>query len=158
MLHVVIPNSPFLFPAPSHLILSSRWAFGSNSLPIAGSVGVGVARRGQRQFQLPPRAIPPSRMGILSPGGISGVSPRHALASPNLGSQGRQVRKRGWLLPSLVQGCFLQMFLQGSRRDSPVKSAQRKPGKVCCMGEWGGLLLLEQGCLPAKLCLPLLGG
>ncbi|XP_054855116.1 protein Smaug homolog 2 [Eublepharis macularius] len=66
------------------------WAFGSNSLPIAGSVGVGVARRGQRQFQMPPRALPPSRMGILSPAGIGGVSPRHALASPNLGSQGRQ--------------------------------------------------------------------
>lgn len=66
------------------------WAFGSNSLPIAGSVGMGVARRGQRQFQMPPRAIPPSRMGILSPAGIGGVSPRHALASPNLGSQGRQ--------------------------------------------------------------------
>nr|XP_034973261.1 protein Smaug homolog 2 isoform X1 [Zootoca vivipara] len=66
------------------------WAFGSNSLPIAGSVGVGVARRGQRQFQMPPRAIPPSRLGILSPAGIGGVSPRHALTSPNLGSQGRQ--------------------------------------------------------------------
>ncbi|XP_062996370.1 protein Smaug homolog 2 [Elgaria multicarinata webbii] len=66
------------------------WAFGSNSLPIAGSVGVGVARRGQRQFQMPPRAIPPSRLGILNPAGIGGVSPRHALASPNLGSQGRQ--------------------------------------------------------------------
>ncbi|XP_053253606.1 protein Smaug homolog 2 isoform X1 [Podarcis raffonei] len=66
------------------------WAFGSNSLPIAGSVGVGVARRGQRQFQMPPRAIPPSRLGILSPVGIGGVSPRHALTSPNLGSQGRQ--------------------------------------------------------------------
>ncbi|KAM3830052.1 protein Smaug homolog 2 [Vipera latastei] len=66
------------------------WAFGSNSLPIAGSVGVGVARRGQRQFQMPPRAIPPSRMGILSPVGIGGVSPRHSLTSPNLGSQGRQ--------------------------------------------------------------------
>ncbi|KAH0631612.1 hypothetical protein JD844_006022 [Phrynosoma platyrhinos] len=66
------------------------WAFGSNSLPIAGSMGVGVARRGQRQFQMPPRAIPPSRLGILSPAGIAGVSPRHALASPNLGNQGRQ--------------------------------------------------------------------
>uniref|UniRef100_A0A8D0L869 Sterile alpha motif domain containing 4B n=1 Tax=Sphenodon punctatus TaxID=8508 RepID=A0A8D0L869_SPHPU len=66
------------------------WAFGSNSLPIAGSVGVGVARRGQRQFQMPPRAIPPSRLGILSPVGIGGVSARHALTSPSLGSQGRQ--------------------------------------------------------------------
>ncbi|XP_028920609.1 protein Smaug homolog 2 isoform X1 [Ornithorhynchus anatinus] len=66
------------------------WAFGSNSLPIAGSVGMGVTRRGQRQFQLPPRALPPSRMGILSPAGIGGVSSRHALAGPGLGGGGRQ--------------------------------------------------------------------
>ncbi|XP_044523356.1 protein Smaug homolog 2 isoform X3 [Gracilinanus agilis] len=66
------------------------WAFGSNSLPIAGSVGMGVTRRAQRQFQMPPRALPPSRMGILSPAGIGGVSPRHALTSPSLGGQGRQ--------------------------------------------------------------------
>nr|KAF6411660.1 sterile alpha motif domain containing 4B [Rousettus aegyptiacus] len=66
------------------------WAFGSNSLPIAGSVGMGVARRTQRQFPLPPRALPPGRMGLLSPSGIGGISPRHALTSPSLGSQGRQ--------------------------------------------------------------------
>ncbi|XP_045148677.1 protein Smaug homolog 2 isoform X3 [Echinops telfairi] len=66
------------------------WAFGSNSLPIAGSVGMGVARRTQRQFPLPPRALPPGRMGLLSPSGIGGVSPRHALTSPSLGGQGRQ--------------------------------------------------------------------
>ncbi|XP_058531153.1 protein Smaug homolog 2 isoform X3 [Ochotona princeps] len=66
------------------------WAFGSNSLPIAGSVGMGVARRTQRQFPMPPRALPPGRMGLLSPSGIAGVSPRHALTSPSLGGQGRQ--------------------------------------------------------------------
>ncbi|KFO19042.1 protein Smaug homolog 2 isoform X2 [Fukomys damarensis] len=66
------------------------WAFGSNSLPIAGSVGMGVARRTQRQFPMPPRALPPGRMGLLSPTGIGGVSPRHALTSPSLGGQGRQ--------------------------------------------------------------------
>ncbi|KAF6079325.1 sterile alpha motif domain containing 4B [Phyllostomus discolor] len=66
------------------------WAFGSNSLPIAGSVGMGVARRTQRQFPMPPRALPPSRMGLLSPSGIGGISPRHALTSPSLGGQGRQ--------------------------------------------------------------------
>ncbi|XP_049974905.1 protein Smaug homolog 2 isoform X3 [Alexandromys fortis] len=66
------------------------WAFGSNSLPIAGSVGIGVARRTQRQFPMPPRALPPGRMGLLSPSGIGGVSPRHALTSPSLGGQGRQ--------------------------------------------------------------------
>ncbi|XP_059009526.1 protein Smaug homolog 2 isoform X2 [Mustela lutreola] len=66
------------------------WAFGSNSLPIAGSVGMGVARRTQRQFPMPPRALPPGRMGLLSPSGIGGISPRHALTSPSLGGQGRQ--------------------------------------------------------------------
>uniref|UniRef100_A0A8C6CY21 SAM domain-containing protein n=1 Tax=Moschus moschiferus TaxID=68415 RepID=A0A8C6CY21_MOSMO len=48
------------------------WAFGSNSLPIAGSVGIGVARRTQRQFPMPPRALPPGRMGLLSPSGTGG--------------------------------------------------------------------------------------
>lgn len=72
-------------------LFSDSWAFGSNSLPIAGSVGMGVARRTQRQFPMPPRALPPGRMGLLSPSGIGGVSPRHALTSPSLGGQGRQV-------------------------------------------------------------------
>ncbi|XP_029474860.1 protein Smaug homolog 2 isoform X2 [Rhinatrema bivittatum] len=68
------------------------WAFGSNSLPIAGSVGVGVAvaRRGPRQFQMPQRAIPPSRLGMMSPAGIGGVSPQHTLNTPSIGGQGRQ--------------------------------------------------------------------
>lgn len=75
------------------LLLSHSWAFGSNSLPIAGSVGMGVARRTQRQFPMPPRALPPGRMGLLSPSGIGGISPRHALTSPSLGGQGRQVSR-----------------------------------------------------------------
>ncbi|XP_041090665.1 protein Smaug homolog 2-like isoform X1 [Polyodon spathula] len=66
------------------------WAYGSNSLPTAGSVGAGLGRRGQRQFQMPPRGLPPSRMGLLSPAGIGGASPRHTLTSPALGGQGRQ--------------------------------------------------------------------
>lgn len=91
---------PKLTPCP---LLSDSWAFGSNSLPIAGSVGMGVARRTQRQFPMPPRALPPGRMGLLSPSGIGGVSPRHALTSPSLGGQGRQVSqlvsksKRFWV-------------------------------------------------------------
>ena len=52
---------------------------------------MGVARRTQRQFPMPPRALPPGRMGLLSPSGIGGISPRHALTSPSLGGQGRQV-------------------------------------------------------------------
>lgn len=82
------PCLPTLTPC---LLLSRSWAFGSNSLPIAGSVGMGVARRTQRQFPMPPRALPPGRMGLLSPSGIGGISPRHALTSPSLGGQGRQV-------------------------------------------------------------------
>lgn len=82
------PQPPKLTPC---LLLFHSWAFGSNSLPIAGSVGMGVARRTQRQFPMPPRALPPGRMGLLSPSGIGGISPRHALTSPSLGGQGRQV-------------------------------------------------------------------
>lgn len=87
-----------LLPKLITCVLSYSWAFGSNSLPIAGSVGMGVARRTQRQFPMPPRALPPGRMGLLSPSGIGGVSPRHALNSPSLGGQGRQVSQ---LLPQV---------------------------------------------------------
>lgn len=62
------------------------WAFGSNSLPIAGSVGGG--RRGGRPFALPPRALPPpARLGLLGP---PGGAPRAPLGAPPLGTQGRQ--------------------------------------------------------------------
>ncbi|XP_075692413.1 protein Smaug homolog 2 isoform X2 [Rhinoderma darwinii] len=72
------------------LLEMQGWAFASNSLPIAGSVGPSLARRGQRPFQMPPRAVPPSRIGVMSPGSIGSVSPRHALTSQSTGSQGRQ--------------------------------------------------------------------
>ncbi|XP_077141989.1 protein Smaug homolog 2 isoform X1 [Ranitomeya variabilis] len=68
----------------------SSWAFASNSLPIAGSVGPSLARRGQRPFPMPPRAVPPTRIGVISPGSIGGVSPRHSLTSQSTASQGRQ--------------------------------------------------------------------
>ncbi|XP_062328199.1 protein Smaug homolog 2 [Osmerus eperlanus] len=66
------------------------WAYGSNSLPTAGSVSGALGRRGQRQFTMPPRGLPTRGMGLLSPGGIGGASPRHTLTSPALGGQGRQ--------------------------------------------------------------------
>uniref|UniRef100_A0A3Q2YJ47 Sterile alpha motif domain containing 4B n=1 Tax=Hippocampus comes TaxID=109280 RepID=A0A3Q2YJ47_HIPCM len=66
------------------------WAYGSNSLPTAGSVSGGVGRRGQRQFQITPRGLQAGRIGLLSPGGIGGVSPRHTLTNPALAGQGRQ--------------------------------------------------------------------
>lgn len=69
----------------------TSWTYGSNSLPTAGSVSGGVARRGQRQFQMTPRGLPAGRMGLLSPSGIGGASPRHTLTSPALAGQGRQV-------------------------------------------------------------------
>ncbi|KAM4752081.1 protein Smaug homolog 2 isoform 2-T3 [Cyanocitta cristata] len=65
------------------------WAFGSNSLPIAGSVG-GGRRGGGRPFALPPRALPPpARLGLLGPPG-GAPAPRPPLGAPPLGTQGRQ--------------------------------------------------------------------
>uniref|UniRef100_A0A671UN09 Sterile alpha motif domain containing 4B n=1 Tax=Sparus aurata TaxID=8175 RepID=A0A671UN09_SPAAU len=83
-----------LFPRKAMLDMpvyrQKGWTYGSNSLPTAGSVSGGVARRGQRQFQMTPRGLPAGRMGLLSPSGIGGASPRHTLASPALAGQGRQ--------------------------------------------------------------------
>uniref|UniRef100_A0A8C8CNR3 SAM domain-containing protein n=1 Tax=Oncorhynchus tshawytscha TaxID=74940 RepID=A0A8C8CNR3_ONCTS len=84
-----------LFPRKAMLDMpvyrQKGWAYGSNSLPTAGSVSAGgLARRGQRSFQLPPRGLTAGRMGLLSPGGIGVASPRHTLTSPTLPGQGRQ--------------------------------------------------------------------
>ncbi|KAI4880324.1 hypothetical protein NFI96_020525, partial [Prochilodus magdalenae] len=85
-----------LFPRKAMLDMpmyrQKGWAYGSNSLPTAGSVSGGLGRRGQRQFPIPPRgALPPSRIGPMTPGGITGASPRHTLANPAaLTGQGRQ--------------------------------------------------------------------
>ncbi|KAB0390583.1 hypothetical protein E2I00_017187, partial [Balaenoptera physalus] len=57
------------------------WAFGSNSLPTAGSVGMGVARRTQRQFPMPPRAFLPGRLGLLSPSGGNNSMPSQSCSS-----------------------------------------------------------------------------
>uniref|UniRef100_A0A667XX97 Sterile alpha motif domain containing 4B n=1 Tax=Myripristis murdjan TaxID=586833 RepID=A0A667XX97_9TELE len=83
-----------LFPRKAMLDMpvyrQKGWAYGSNSLPTAGSVSGGLGRRGQRQFQMAPRGLPAGRMGLLSPGGIGGASPRHTLTNPALTGQGRQ--------------------------------------------------------------------
>ncbi|KAM4627918.1 protein Smaug homolog 2 [Polymixia lowei] len=83
-----------LFPRKAMLDMpvyrQKGWAYGSNSLPTAGSVSGGLGRRGQRQFQMAPRGLPAGRMALLSPGGITGASPRHTLTSPALPGQGRQ--------------------------------------------------------------------
>ncbi|KAK2084109.1 Protein Smaug 2 [Saguinus oedipus] len=57
----------------AELPAAESWAFRSNSLPIAGSVGMAVARRTQQQFPMPPRALPPP-----PPDGPPGIEPlRH---------------------------------------------------------------------------------
>ncbi|XP_056613379.1 protein Smaug homolog 2 [Triplophysa dalaica] len=68
-------------------------AYGSNSLPTAGSVSAGLGRRAQRPFQMPPRggAPAPRSMGLMTAGGLTGASPRHSLTSPAaVTAQGRQ--------------------------------------------------------------------
>lgn len=83
-----------LFPRKAMLDMpvyrQKGWTYGSNSLPTAGSVSGGVARRGQRPFPITPRGLQAGRMGLLSPSGIGGASPRHTLTSPALAGQGRQ--------------------------------------------------------------------
>ncbi|XP_031729444.1 protein Smaug homolog 2 isoform X2 [Anarrhichthys ocellatus] len=83
-----------LFPRKAMLDMpvyrQKGWTYGSNSLPTAGSVSGVVGRRGQRQFQMTPRGLPAGRIGLLSPGGIGGASPRHTLTNPALAGQGRQ--------------------------------------------------------------------
>ncbi|XP_068440664.1 protein Smaug homolog 2 isoform X2 [Clinocottus analis] len=83
-----------LFPRKAMLDMpvyrQKGWTYGSNSLPTAGSVSGVVGRRGTRPFQMTPRVLPAGRIGLLSPGGIGGVSPRHTLTNPALAGQGRQ--------------------------------------------------------------------
>lgn len=84
----LFPRKAMMDAAPMYR--QKGWAYGSNSLPTAGSVSGGLGRRGQRQFQMPPRGMAPARMGLMSPGGMGGASPRHTLTSPALPGQGRQ--------------------------------------------------------------------
>ncbi|XP_007886332.1 protein Smaug homolog 1 isoform X3 [Callorhinchus milii] len=68
-----------------------NWSFNqSNSLPAAGSVGGGMVRRTQRQFQMPPRNLPTARLGLIGPSGLLGASQRSATNNPALLKQGRQ--------------------------------------------------------------------
>nr|XP_033809269.1 protein Smaug homolog 1 isoform X1 [Geotrypetes seraphini] len=62
----------------------------SNSLPTAGSVGVGMARRNPRQFQIPSRNLPTARLSLLGPSGLLGAPQRNAATNPALLKQGRQ--------------------------------------------------------------------
>ncbi|MEE6493583.1 hypothetical protein FKM82_016894 [Ascaphus truei] len=62
----------------------------SNSLPTAGSVGAGMARRNPRQFQIPTRNLPSTRLGLLGPSSLLGVTQRAAASNPAVLKQGRQ--------------------------------------------------------------------
>ncbi|KAM8921168.1 protein Smaug homolog 1 isoform 2-T2 [Pelodytes ibericus] len=62
----------------------------SNSLPTAGSVGVGIARRNPRQFQIPSRNLPSSRLGVLGPSSLLGATQRPVTSNSGIMKQGRQ--------------------------------------------------------------------
>uniref|UniRef100_A0A8D0BRM6 Protein Smaug homolog 1 n=1 Tax=Salvator merianae TaxID=96440 RepID=A0A8D0BRM6_SALMN len=62
----------------------------SNSLPTAGSVGAGMGRRNPRQFQIPSRNLPTTRLGLLGPSGLLGATQRSAGTNPTILKQGRQ--------------------------------------------------------------------
>ncbi|XP_061468504.1 protein Smaug homolog 1 isoform X5 [Rhineura floridana] len=84
------------FPRKSILDLSGyrqqrTRGFGqSNSLPTAGSVGAGMGRRNPRQFQIPSRNLPTTRLGLLGSSGLLGAAQRSAAANPTILKQGRQ--------------------------------------------------------------------
>ncbi|KAM6465277.1 protein Smaug homolog 1 isoform 2-T5 [Liasis olivaceus] len=84
------------FPRKSILDLSGyrqqrTRGFGqSNSLPTAGSAGAGMGRRNLRQFQIPSRNPPTTRLGLLGPSGLLGASQRNGAANPTILKQGRQ--------------------------------------------------------------------
>ncbi|XP_028582095.2 protein Smaug homolog 1 isoform X2 [Podarcis muralis] len=84
------------FPRKSILDLSGyrqqrTRGFGqSNSLPTAGSVGAGMGRRNPRQFQIPSRNLPTTRLGLLGSSGLLGASQRTTAANPTILKQGRQ--------------------------------------------------------------------
>nr|XP_056706891.1 protein Smaug homolog 1 isoform X2 [Euleptes europaea] len=84
------------FPRKSILDLSGyrqqrARGFGqSSSLPTAGSVGAGMGRRNPRQFQIPSRNLPTTRLGLLGPSGLLGAAQRSTATNPTILKQGRQ--------------------------------------------------------------------
>ncbi|XP_075049125.1 protein Smaug homolog 1 isoform X2 [Mixophyes fleayi] len=72
------------------VFIGSRGFGQSNSLPTAGSVGAGIARRNPRQFQIPSRNLPSSRLGLLGPSSLLGATQRTASSNPAILKQGRQ--------------------------------------------------------------------
>ncbi|XP_053553577.1 protein Smaug homolog 1 isoform X3 [Bombina bombina] len=72
------------------VFIGSRGFGQSNSLPTAGSVGAGIARRNPRQFQIPSRNLPSSRLGLLGPSSLLGATQRTTASNPAMLKQGRQ--------------------------------------------------------------------
>ncbi|KAM3918443.1 protein Smaug homolog 1 isoform 2-T2 [Leptodactylus fuscus] len=72
------------------VFIGSRGFGQSNSLPTAGSVGAGIARRNPRQFQIPSRNLPSSRLGLLGPSNLLGATQRTTSNNPAMLKQGRQ--------------------------------------------------------------------
>ncbi|XP_071972227.1 protein Smaug homolog 1 isoform X2 [Engystomops pustulosus] len=72
------------------VFIGSRGFGQSNSLPTAGSVGAGIARRNPRQFQIPSRNLPSTRLGLLGPSNLLGATQRTTSNSPAMLKQGRQ--------------------------------------------------------------------
>ncbi|KAG9481453.1 protein Smaug homolog 1 isoform X2 [Eleutherodactylus coqui] len=62
----------------------------SNSLPTAGSVGAGITRRNPRQFQIPSRNLPSTRLGLLGPSSLLGATQRTTSNNSAMLKQGRQ--------------------------------------------------------------------
>ncbi|XP_009990732.1 PREDICTED: LOW QUALITY PROTEIN: protein Smaug homolog 1-like, partial [Tauraco erythrolophus] len=55
-----------------------------------GSAGAGLGGRNPRQFQIPSRNLPTTRLGLLGPSGLLGTPQRSPAASPAILKQGRQ--------------------------------------------------------------------
>lgn len=54
-----------------------------------------------------PRGLPAGRIGLVSPSGIGGASPRHTLASPVMAGQGRQVSVWNFSIEADIDAIFL---------------------------------------------------
>ncbi|XP_075700256.1 protein Smaug homolog 1 isoform X2 [Rhinoderma darwinii] len=72
------------------VFIGSRGFGQSNSLPTAGSVGAGIARRNPRQFQISSRNLPGTRLGLLGPSSLLGATQRTTSSNPAMLKQGRQ--------------------------------------------------------------------
>ncbi|KAG8449213.1 hypothetical protein GDO86_016034 [Hymenochirus boettgeri] len=72
------------------MLIGSRGFGQSNSLPTAGSVGAGIARRNPRQFQIPSRNLPSTRLSLLGPSSLLGATQRTSASNPSMLKQGRQ--------------------------------------------------------------------